>query len=208
MQPLQELLHRIMWDPVFGEGEFALGYEDRVARRRPSRAAAPRNEVRPKSSAGGSRPELYRVFIAISIPEPAKDAIAQAQEHLRGALPGTCVRWARREQLHLALKFLGNVAVPRLDAMTATRGGLVARKLELGCHRRRVPGRLGGGHDDRDHDGGARAGVALGRAGSGADEAADAARDVHRHRARRRDESVGDPSGVRASLRSAPGPAG
>ncbi len=29
MQPLQDLLHRITWDPEFGRGRFALGYEDR-----------------------------------------------------------------------------------------------------------------------------------------------------------------------------------
>ena len=31
MQPLQEILHRIRWDPEFGKGHFALGYHDRVA---------------------------------------------------------------------------------------------------------------------------------------------------------------------------------
>jgi uncharacterized protein (UPF0248 family) len=31
MQPLQDLLHRIMWDAEFGKGTFALGYEDRIA---------------------------------------------------------------------------------------------------------------------------------------------------------------------------------
>ena len=31
MQPLQDLLHRITWDPEFGKGCFALGYEDRMA---------------------------------------------------------------------------------------------------------------------------------------------------------------------------------
>jgi uncharacterized protein (UPF0248 family) len=32
MRPLEELLHRIKWDPEFGKGAFALGYYDRVAR--------------------------------------------------------------------------------------------------------------------------------------------------------------------------------
>jgi uncharacterized protein (UPF0248 family) len=31
--PIQDLLHRIRWDPEFGTGEFELGYEDRVAGR-------------------------------------------------------------------------------------------------------------------------------------------------------------------------------
>lgn len=30
MQPLEDLLHRIKWDPAFGTGDFALGYYDRV----------------------------------------------------------------------------------------------------------------------------------------------------------------------------------
>ena len=33
MQPLRDLLHRIRWDAEFGCGEFALGYDDRMARR-------------------------------------------------------------------------------------------------------------------------------------------------------------------------------
>jgi uncharacterized protein (UPF0248 family) len=32
MIPIQDLLHRIRWDPEFGKGEFVVGYYDRVAR--------------------------------------------------------------------------------------------------------------------------------------------------------------------------------
>ena len=31
MIPIQDLLHRIRWDPNFGRGEFTIGYYDRVA---------------------------------------------------------------------------------------------------------------------------------------------------------------------------------
>ncbi len=31
MTPIHELLHRIQWDPAFGQGEFVIGYFDRVA---------------------------------------------------------------------------------------------------------------------------------------------------------------------------------
>jgi uncharacterized protein (UPF0248 family) len=31
MRPLEDLLHRIQWDPTFRTGVFALGYYDRVA---------------------------------------------------------------------------------------------------------------------------------------------------------------------------------
>jgi uncharacterized protein (UPF0248 family) len=30
MQPVQDLLHRIQWDPAFAEADFAIGYYDRV----------------------------------------------------------------------------------------------------------------------------------------------------------------------------------
>jgi uncharacterized protein (UPF0248 family) len=33
MQPVQDLLNQIRWDPRFRQGRFALGYFDRVARR-------------------------------------------------------------------------------------------------------------------------------------------------------------------------------
>lgn len=33
MQPLRALLNRIRWDTEFGKGTFALGYDDRIARR-------------------------------------------------------------------------------------------------------------------------------------------------------------------------------
>ncbi|MGZ5050717.1 MAG: DUF504 domain-containing protein [Methylobacter sp.] len=32
MIPIQDLLHRIHWDPEFGRGEFVVGYYDRVGR--------------------------------------------------------------------------------------------------------------------------------------------------------------------------------
>jgi len=31
MPPLEDLLHRIRWDPAFAEGVFTLGYLDRIA---------------------------------------------------------------------------------------------------------------------------------------------------------------------------------
>ena len=30
MMPIQELLHRIQWDPEFGKAEFRIGYLDRI----------------------------------------------------------------------------------------------------------------------------------------------------------------------------------
>ncbi len=78
------------------------------------------------STGDGGGPETYRVFIAISLPEHVKDEIERAQEQLRSALPGKCVRWSRREQWHLTLKFLGNVESRRLEALTASMRGACA----------------------------------------------------------------------------------
>lgn len=33
MMPIQDLLHRIQWDPAFGQGAFEIGYLDRLAHR-------------------------------------------------------------------------------------------------------------------------------------------------------------------------------
>lgn len=73
---------------------------------------------------GGS--ETYRVFIAVSLPEHVKDDIERAQEQLRCTLPGKYLRWARRDQLHLTLKFLGDVELQRLEGLTASIRGACA----------------------------------------------------------------------------------
>ena len=54
-------------------------------------------------------PETLRLFIALTVPEDVKTEIEKAQAALRRALPEGRVRWTKREQLHLTLKFLGDV---------------------------------------------------------------------------------------------------
>src|SRR5262245_40801171 len=62
-------------------------------------------------------PKHLRLFIAISLPEPVKDEIEETQAELRRALPGDAVRWTKREQFHLTLKFLGHVEEQRLATL-------------------------------------------------------------------------------------------
>ena len=55
-----------------------------------------------------------------------EDELERVQEQLRSPLSGRCVRWAKREQFHLTLKFLGNVESRRLEALTASIRGVCA----------------------------------------------------------------------------------
>jgi RNA 2',3'-cyclic 3'-phosphodiesterase len=63
-------------------------------------------------------PETFRLFIAVTVPEEIKSEIEKTQGELRRVLPKECVRWTKREQFHLTLKFLGNVAAERVPALT------------------------------------------------------------------------------------------
>jgi len=57
-----------------------------------------------------------RSFVAITLADPARTAVVEYLEHLRATIGG--VTWTRAENLHLTLKFLGDVAVSRMPALT------------------------------------------------------------------------------------------
>jgi 2'-5' RNA ligase len=61
--------------------------------------------------------ERLRLFIAVTIPEEVKAKMEAAQAELRHVLPERGVRWARREQFHLTLRFLGDVDAPRVETL-------------------------------------------------------------------------------------------
>jgi 2'-5' RNA ligase len=61
--------------------------------------------------------ERFRLFIAITIPDGIKTKIEAAQGELRRVLPERAVRWTRREQFHLTLKFLGDVDAARVETL-------------------------------------------------------------------------------------------
>ncbi|MGC8828431.1 MAG: RNA 2',3'-cyclic phosphodiesterase [Verrucomicrobiia bacterium] len=50
-----------------------------------------------------------RCFIAIRPPEELLDKILDIRKEFEKKLPGNFIRWCSKEQLHLTLKFLGNV---------------------------------------------------------------------------------------------------
>jgi RNA 2',3'-cyclic 3'-phosphodiesterase len=68
-------------------------------------------------SKSDTRQERYRLFIAIALPEAVKRAIGTAQDELRAALPANSIRWTRREQFHLTMRFLGSVEAEQVDRL-------------------------------------------------------------------------------------------
>ena len=66
---------------------------------------------------GGSSGGVLRLFVAISLPDLVKDEIEKAQQQLRRVVPGNIVRWTKRDQFHLTLKFLGNVEAMRVNEL-------------------------------------------------------------------------------------------
>ena len=61
--------------------------------------------------------EKVRLFFAIDLPEGAKDLLLGTAVHLAENVPKQAVRWVRREQLHLTLRFLGDTAVSQLPRL-------------------------------------------------------------------------------------------
>ena len=54
-----------------------------------------------------------RLFVAIALPEPVRAALVA----LAQPLPG--VAWTRPEQLHLTLRFIGDVPAEKIERVTA-----------------------------------------------------------------------------------------
>jgi 2'-5' RNA ligase len=67
--------------------------------------------------AEATSPQHFRLFIAITIPDPIKARIKTTQDELRQSVRGGAVRWTRPDQFHLTLRFLGNVEAPRIEQL-------------------------------------------------------------------------------------------
>ena len=78
---------------------------------------------------------LLRVFIAVETPLPIRQAIFAQTESLRGAL-GDLVRWAPVENMHLTLKFIGDVSPANVELLsqmlTAETMGCAPFRMQIG----------------------------------------------------------------------------
>jgi len=61
--------------------------------------------------------EQVRSFVAIELPDELKLELGQIQSQLKSGSPAP-VKWVDPDSIHLTLKFLGNIAVNRIDAIT------------------------------------------------------------------------------------------
>ena len=63
------------------------------------------------------RPNQIRAFVAACLPIDLLERIQTEQERLEAECGAGAVRWTRSEQLHLTLKFYGNVPGDQLEAL-------------------------------------------------------------------------------------------
>ena len=61
---------------------------------------------------------LIRAFVAIPLPSELKTVIGERQQQLQTIIRRQSVRWTHPDQLHLTLKFYGNVASEGIIALT------------------------------------------------------------------------------------------
>ena len=61
--------------------------------------------------------DMLRLFIAIPLPAPVREALADLQGQLAELAPPRAVRWVRPEGIHLTLKFLGDVPAAQQRAI-------------------------------------------------------------------------------------------
>lgn len=68
------------------------------------------------------REELWRVFCAVEIPEPVRQLVLRDIARLKEAVPDVKATWSREANLHLTLKFLGDIpqtSVPDISTAVA-----------------------------------------------------------------------------------------
>jgi 2'-5' RNA ligase len=76
---------------------------------------------------------MWRLFIAVELPEDALARVSAVQSDLKKRLPERALRWVRPTDIHLTLKFLGDVAPGRVDALTEAiaRAAADRRRIDL-----------------------------------------------------------------------------
>ena len=62
--------------------------------------------------------EEWRTFCAVELPDNVRERLREHIQRLREAVPEAAASWTRVENIHLTLKFFGNVDVDRIPAIS------------------------------------------------------------------------------------------
>lgn len=73
--------------------------------------------------------EMWRIFIAIELPSHVRKRIADNVDRLRDSVPHARASWSREDNLHLTLKFLGDIPVTDVDKLSAA-ASIAASRVE------------------------------------------------------------------------------
>jgi RNA 2',3'-cyclic 3'-phosphodiesterase len=80
--------------------------------------------------------EEWRTFCAIELPPEVREQLASHAKQLREAVPEASASWSKPENVHLTLKFFGNVAKDKLarisEAATRVAGEFSPFKIRIG----------------------------------------------------------------------------
>ena len=75
------------------------------------------DETSQRSKSGDESSLSLRLFFAVELPRYIRDAATARAARLRREFPAVRASWPRSENLHLTLKFLGEVEAIRLDSL-------------------------------------------------------------------------------------------
>lgn len=59
----------------------------------------------------------WRVFVAIELPATVRRKLIDHIDRLRSTMPEVRASWGREDNLHLTLKFLGDIPLPKVEAV-------------------------------------------------------------------------------------------
>src|SRR5207248_1426215 len=65
-----------------------------------------------------SADESWRLFIAIELPSNVRRTLGDHIQHLREAVPEVSASWAREDNLHLTLTFLGDTELIKVEGLS------------------------------------------------------------------------------------------
>jgi len=102
-----------------------------VAARRPGAAKpmAPPRDVSERSDGADGADGTIRAFIAIELDDSVRAAVAEVLRCLRDGPGGDGVRWVPAENLHVTLRFLGDIPPAQVPAIAAALGEVAADQL-------------------------------------------------------------------------------